>query len=99
VLSFSLAQQKRHKVSLLVKVWLFMAELYVRAESLDDAAGAIQEAQKLVESLEAEVGAAESSARAFYSKTWGGGNSVDELWADVLSIVSSSQYRLMKTAY
>lgn len=99
VLSFSLAQQKRHKVSVLVKVWLFIAELYVRAESLDDAAGAVQEAQKLVESLEAEVGAAESSARAFYSKTWGGGNSVDELWADVLSSVSSSQYLSMRTAY
>lgn len=87
--SFSLAQQKRHKVSVLVKVWLFIAELYVRAESLEDAAGAIQEAHKLVESFEAEVAAAESSARAFYSKKWGGGNSVDELWAAVLSSVSS----------
>ena len=86
--SFSLAQQKRHKISVLVKVWLFIAELYVRAESLDDAAGAIQEAHKLVESFEAEVAATESSARAFYSKTWGGGNSIDELWADVLSSVS-----------
>jgi hypothetical protein len=86
--SFSIAQQKRHKVSVLVKVWLFIAELYIRAESLDDAAGAIQEAHKLVESFEAEVAAAESSARAFFSKTWGGGNSVDELWADVLSSVS-----------
>jgi tetratricopeptide (TPR) repeat protein len=90
--SFSLAQQKRHKVSVLIKVWLFIAELYVRAESLDDAAGAIQEAHKLVESFEAEVAAVESSARAFYSKTWGGGNSVDELWADVLSSVSSPRH-------
>jgi tetratricopeptide (TPR) repeat protein len=90
--SFSLAQQQRHQVSVLVKVWLFIAELYVRAESLDDAAGAIQEAHKLVESFEAKVAAVESSARAFYSKTWGGGNSVDELWADVLSSVSESEH-------
>jgi tetratricopeptide (TPR) repeat protein len=86
--SFSSAQQQRHKVSVLVKVWLFIAELYIRAESLDDASGAIQEAHKLVESFEAEVAAIESSARAFYSKTWGGGSSVDELWADILSSVS-----------
>jgi tetratricopeptide (TPR) repeat protein len=92
--SFSLAQQQRHKVSVLVKVWLFIAELYIRAESLDDASGAIQEAHKLVESFEAEVAAVESSARAFYFKTWGGGNSVDELWADILSSVSSTRHPL-----
>jgi tetratricopeptide (TPR) repeat protein len=85
--SFSLTQQQRHKVSLLIKVWLFIAELYIRVESLDDASGAIQEAHKLVESFEAEVAAVESSARAFYFKIWGGGNSVDELWADILSSV------------
>jgi tetratricopeptide (TPR) repeat protein len=86
--SFSGIQQQRHKVGLLVKVWLFIAELYIRAESLDDASGAIQEAHKLVESFELQVAAADSSARAFYSKGWGGGKSVDEMWADVLSSVS-----------
>ena len=95
--SFSQAQQQRHKISVLVKVWLFIAELYIRAESLDDAAGAIQEAYKLVESFEAEVAATESSARAFYSKAWGGGKSVDELWADILSSVSSLRHSLTKT--
>lgn len=88
--SFSVVQQQKHKVSVLVKVWLFIAELYIRAESLDDASGAIQEAHKLVDSFEADVAAVESSARAFYFKTWGGGQSVDELWADILSSVSSS---------
>jgi tetratricopeptide (TPR) repeat protein len=86
--SFSGIQQQRHKVGLLVKVWLFIAELYIRAESLDDASGAIQEAHKLVESFELQVAAADSSARAFYFKIWGGGKSVDEMWADVLSSVS-----------
>lgn len=87
--SFSLAQQQRHKISLLVDVWLFIAELYIRAESFEDAAGAIEEANKLVESFEAEVGAEDSSAKGFYDKSWGGGKSVDELWADVWSAVSS----------
>jgi tetratricopeptide (TPR) repeat protein len=86
--SFSGIQQQRHKVGLLVKVWLFIAELYIRAKSLDDASGAIQEAHKLVESFELQVAAADSSARAFYFKGWGGGKSVDEMWADVLSSVS-----------
>ena len=86
--SFSGIQQQRHKVGLLVKVWLFIAELYIRAESLDDASGAIQEAHKLVESFELQVAASDSSARAFYFKGWGGGKSVDEMWADVLSSVS-----------
>lgn len=86
--TFSSAQQQRHKVSLLVKVWLYIAELYIRAESLDDASGAIQEAHKLVEAFETEVAAENSSARALFFKGWGGGKSVDELWADVLSAVS-----------
>lgn len=92
--SFSVVQQQKHKVSVLVKVWLFIAELYIRAESLDDASGAIHEAHKLVDSFEAEVAAVESSARAFYFKTWGGGQSVDELWADILSSVSLHQILL-----
>lgn len=86
--SFSSAQQQRHKVSLLVKVWLFIADLYIRAESLDDASGAIQEAHKLVEAFETEMAGEGASAKAFFFKRWGGGKSVDELWADVLSSVS-----------
>lgn len=96
--SFSGIQQQRHKVGLLVKVWLFIAELYIRAESLDDASGAIQEAHKLVESFELQVAAADSSARAFYFKGWGGGKSVDELWADVLSSVSCKGFLDQKTS-
>lgn len=88
--SFSPALMQRHKVSVLVNVWLFIAELYIRADSLDDASGAIEEAHKLVESFEAEVAAEDSSAKSFYDKGWGGGKSVDELWADVWSLVSSS---------
>ena len=94
--SFSGIQQQRHKVGLLVKVWLFIAELYIRAESLDDASGAIQEAHKLVESFELQVAAADSSAKAFYFKGWGGGKSVDEMWADVLSSVSLKRSSMFK---
>ncbi|KAK6439043.1 hypothetical protein LTR95_004758 [Oleoguttula sp. CCFEE 5521] len=83
--SYPAAQQRRHKMSLLVRVWLFIADLYMRAEGLDDASGAVDEAAKLVEAFEADVGAERSSARSFFYKGWGGGASVDELWADVWS--------------
>lgn len=90
--SFSLAQQQRHRVSILVDIWLFIAELYIRAESLDDAAGAVEEAHKLVESFEMEVAVEDSSAQSLCLKGWGGGKSVDELWADVWSTVSLKRY-------
>jgi len=85
---FPNAQTRRHKISLLVKVWLFIDELYVRAEMLDDASGAVEEAGKLVEAFELEVGKEESSAKGFFWKGWGGGNGVDGLWAEVWCAVS-----------
>ena len=55
----------------------------------DDATGAVSEALKLVETLEAEVGQGSSTITAFANKGWGGGRSVDELWADAFAAVSS----------
>ncbi|KAK6430643.1 hypothetical protein LTR95_013199 [Oleoguttula sp. CCFEE 5521] len=95
--SYPATQQRRHKMSLLVRVWLFIAELYIRAEGLDDASGAVDEAAKLVEALEADVGAERSSARNFFHKGWGGGAGVDELWADVWS--TKGDLALARTLY
>ena len=85
---FPSVQTRRHKISLLVKIWLFIAELYVRAEMLDDASGAVEEAGKLAEAFEVEVGREESSAKAFFWKGWGCGKGVDALWAEVWCAVS-----------
>lgn len=82
------ARDRQHETSLLITVWLFIAGLYLRAELLDDAGSAINEASKLVESFEAGLSAEQASARMFYSKGWGGGRSVDNLWADILCSVS-----------
>lgn len=82
------AKHRQQQISLLLKIWLFIGGLYLRADLLDDAASAVNEASKLVESFEAEVAAEHSSARRFYEKGWGGGKSVDALWADVESAVS-----------
>jgi hypothetical protein len=86
----SYAQNRQQRIGLLVKIWLFIAGLYVRAELFEDAGGAIEEAQKLVESFEMEVGAEHASVRRFFEKGWAGGKSVDGLWGDVWAAVSGS---------
>jgi tetratricopeptide (TPR) repeat protein len=87
---FTVLQERRQKISLLVKVWLFISGLYKRSAMYEDAKGAIREAAKLVQSLEYDVAQESSSAQAFASQGWGGGKSVDELWGDTWASVSSS---------
>ncbi|KAK0940430.1 hypothetical protein LTR29_008018 [Friedmanniomyces endolithicus] len=77
---------RQHRSSILVKVWLFVAALYVRAGFYEDAGGAVEEAQRLVEAFEREKSAQNANALALFQKGWGGGKSVDELWADVWSV-------------
>ncbi|KAG9916078.1 hypothetical protein KCV05_g12359, partial [Aureobasidium melanogenum] len=77
------ARQKRHTVSLLIEVWLHIAGQYIRSELFEDAEGAIDEAHKLVEELQQAVAREDCSAKAFDEKGWGGGHSVNRLWADV----------------
>lgn len=51
----------------------------------EDGKQAVAEALKLVESFEMEVAAESSSARALAERGWGGGKSVEELWADAFT--------------
>lgn len=85
---FSKVQHRRHNVSLLVDIWVFISSLYTRAEMYEDARGAVNEALKLVETFEAEVAQETATSRAFAEKGWGGGKSVEELWADAFTSVS-----------
>ncbi|THV90219.1 hypothetical protein D6D27_05985 [Aureobasidium pullulans] len=80
---YNSARQKRHTTSLLVEVWLHIAGQYTRGEFFDDAEGAIDEAHKLAERFQHAVAKEDSSARAFDERGWGGGRSVNRLWADV----------------
>ena len=99
---FQELQARQHKTSLLVQIWLFIAGLYLRAELHDESSSSAEEATKLVEDFELEVACtrAGASAQSFIEKGWGGGKSVDGLWADVLAAVSgasgsSSQWRAL----
>ena len=85
---FSKIQERRHKVSLLASIWLFICGLYTRAGMQDDAKDAVTEAHKLVEAFEAEVAQESSTSKAFADRGWGGGKSVEELWGDVYAAVS-----------
>jgi tetratricopeptide (TPR) repeat protein len=94
---FSKVQSRRQKISLLVSIWIYISGLYSRADMLNDAKDAVREAFKLVEMLESEVAQESSTSKAFASRGWGGGKSVEELWADVYTAVS--QFGSMKTLY
>lgn len=85
---FLALQQIRHRVSVLIKVWLYIANLYIEASMAHDAKEAIQEAYSLIEHLETEVSKKDSSVKAFQERQWGDIGSVEEMWADVYSKVS-----------
>jgi tetratricopeptide (TPR) repeat protein len=86
---FDKVQERRQKVSLLVEIWLFISGLYSRARMYQDAREAVAEAMKLVEAFEAEVSQVSSTAKSLSEKGWGGGKSVEELWADTFAAVST----------
>jgi tetratricopeptide (TPR) repeat protein len=86
---FSKLQDRRQKVSLLVDIWIFTAGLYTRAQAFEDAREAAAEALKLVETFENELSLEFSTAKALGEKGWGGGKSVEELWADAYNAVSA----------
>ncbi|KAL5114126.1 hypothetical protein ACEQ8H_008010 [Pleosporales sp. CAS-2024a] len=82
---FSKLQERRHKVSLLSDIWLFIAGLYTRAQMFQDASEAVAEAMKLAETFEIEVSQDSATAKSLAEKGWGGGKSVEELWADAFA--------------
>jgi tetratricopeptide (TPR) repeat protein len=88
VTRFPKDQQRRRRTAILVKVWLLVSGFYRRALMYDDAKGAIEEAQKLVQKLEAEVSRDVTGHVSINHPGWGGGKSVAELWGDVFSEVS-----------
>lgn len=82
---FPLPLQKRHALTLLIKVWLFISSLYRRAKMPTDAQGALSQATTHVITIEHAAASSQSSAESFSAPAWGGLKSVGELWADVLS--------------
>jgi hypothetical protein len=92
---FPTDQQRRRRKAILVKVWLLVSGFYRRAFLYDDAKGSIEEAHKLVKSLEEDVSRDTSGHVSITYPGWGGGKNVAELWGDVFSEVSNSQFTLV----
>ncbi|TGO10513.1 hypothetical protein BTUL_0133g00200 [Botrytis tulipae] len=99
---FSKDSERRRRISTLVKVWLLIAGFYRRATMYEDAKGAIEEAHKLVHSLEMDIINDPTGLASFDQSGWGGGKSVSELWGDVfsergyLSVDQSSPYTALE---
>ncbi|ROW12639.1 hypothetical protein VMCG_00587 [Cytospora schulzeri] len=95
IIQFDKEHERRRRGAILVKVWLMIAGFYRRARMYDDAKGAVVEAQKLVQTMEGEMGkdsgemgrklAASPSLR---DPGWAGKKSIEELWGDVWSEAS-----------
>lgn len=97
VIQFDKEHEKRHRGAILMKIWLMIAGFYRKAGMYEDSKGAVAEAQKIVQTMEAELGK-ESGEGSDNRKTihptslrdpgWGGKKSIEELWADVWCEVS-----------
>lgn len=95
VIQFDKEHEKQRRGAILMKIWLMIASFYRRADMHDDAKGAIAEAQKIVQNMEADMGkeTAEVSKKSSGSSSlrdpgWAGKTSIEELWADVWCEVS-----------
>ena len=82
-------QSTRRRTSILVKIWLLIGGFYRRASLLEDAKGAIEEAVKLVQQMEADVSQELTPSVTVESSGMGGGKTVNELWGDIYSEVSA----------
>ncbi|CAN8097498.1 unnamed protein product [Discula destructiva] len=90
VIQFDRDHEKRRRGAILMKIWLMIAGFYRKAEMYDDAKGAVAEAQKIVQSMEAEMGKESGDAEprnaaptSLRDPGWAGKKSIEELWADV----------------
>lgn len=90
VIQFDKEHEKRRRGAVLMKIWLMIAGFYRRAGMYDDAKGAVAEAQKIAQGIEAdagkdsgEAGKKSSGSASLRDPGWAGKKSIEELWADV----------------
>lgn len=88
LIQFPKEKERIQRTIILIKVWLMIAGFYRRANMLDDCTGAVTEAQKLVQGLEAESQREQVASTSVSSAGWAETKSTDDLWGDVHSEVS-----------
>ncbi|KAF3769597.1 hypothetical protein M406DRAFT_335450 [Cryphonectria parasitica EP155] len=89
-IQFDKEHEKRRRGATLVKIWLMIAGFYRRAGMYDDSKGAVAEAQKIVQNMEADMGKGSGDtgkkspgSSSLRDPGWAGNKSIEELWADV----------------
>jgi tetratricopeptide (TPR) repeat protein len=87
---FPAEQARRHRIGILIKVWLLIAGFYRGAELYDDAKLSIDAAYELVSGLEADVLNDTSGTISIDNPGWGIGKCVEKLFADICAEVSLS---------
>lgn len=88
-IQFSKDRERIQRATILIRVWLMIAGFYRRADMHDDCKGAVNEAQKLVQALETDSNREPSASGSMKSASWAERKSIEDLWADVYSEVSS----------
>lgn len=88
VIHFSKDKERTQRVTILIRVWLMIAGFYRRAGMFEDAEGAATEAQRLVQSLEADATRDPSGSGSLRAAGWAEKKSIEELWGDLYSEVS-----------
>lgn len=88
LIQFPKDKEQMQRTTILIKVWLMIAGFYRRAGMIEDAKGAIEEAQKLVQNLEAELAKEPAGSVGSTTAVWAEKKSIEDLWGDIWSEVS-----------
>ena len=86
VTRFPQEQQRRRRLTILVKVWLLIAGFYRRAALYEDAKASIEEAYELVDNMDRVSRDTAGNITGPHSD-WGNGKTIAELWGDVYAEV------------
>lgn len=88
LIQFPKDKERTRRTTVLVRVWLMIAGFYRRADMHEDCKGAVTEAQKLVQTLEADAHREPFVTGSIKSAGWAESKSIEELWGDVYSEVN-----------
>uniref|UniRef100_A0A8H7NB14 Uncharacterized protein n=1 Tax=Bionectria ochroleuca TaxID=29856 RepID=A0A8H7NB14_BIOOC len=85
LIQFSSDKERVQRTTILIGVWLMIAGFYRRASLYDDCEGAVTEAKKLVQSLEADKQREPSDSSTIKGVAWAEKKSIEDLWGDVFA--------------
>ncbi|CAI6092004.1 unnamed protein product [Clonostachys chloroleuca] len=85
LIQFSSDKERVQRTTILIGVWLMIAGFYRRASLYDDCEGAVTEAKKLVQSLEADKQREPSDSSTMKGVAWAEKKSIEDLWGDVFA--------------